>query len=76
MEEAVVGFGQPLSAKVVRKVAIVAGRDAVVARLGPSVVVGLHDMAVGARCWVVFKVRCALAVSKGKGTKPTQDTEH
>jgi len=76
MEEAVVGFGQPLSTEVVREMTVVAGRDAVVARLGPSVVVGLHDMAVGARCRVVFEVRGALAVPESKGTKPTQDTQH
>jgi hypothetical protein len=46
MEEAVIRFREPLSTKVMRQMAVVASRNAVVTGFDPSVIVGLHDMAV------------------------------
>jgi hypothetical protein len=46
VEEAVVRFGQPLATEVVGKVAVITGRNPMMAGLGPGIVMCLHDMAV------------------------------
>ena len=76
VEEPVVGFGHPLADRVVvPQVAIVAGGDAVVARLLPRVVVPLHHVAVGAAARIVHEIRRALPVAEGERPQAREDAE-
>ena len=63
--EAVRGLGVVLAKKVVRCVAVVAGRDGVVARFLPGVVLVIHYVAVSTARRIVAQVRVTLGVNKG-----------
>src|SRR3954454_2548572 len=56
VEEPVGGLNCVLPSEIVRRVAVVARGDGVMATLDPSVVVVLHDVAVGARRGIVGEV--------------------
>src|SRR4051812_47759462 len=56
MIEPVVGFSQQCSKMIVRKMAVVADRDMTVARTLPRVIVPLHDVTIGASCWIIAQV--------------------
>ena len=64
MKETVVGFGDELSERVGRQVAIVAGRYTLVARVEPRVVLRLHDVTVDAGVGIVDEIRPALSVAE------------
>ena len=70
--EAVVGLGGPLADKVVRKVTVVACCKGVMAGLCPSIIVGLHDVAVGAGSGVVGKIGRAVSVPKCESPEPAE----
>lgn len=72
VEETVVCLGDPLADRMMGKVAIVADRHVVVARLLPSVEVTLHHVAIGAGFRVVAQIARTLPVSKSKESNPAR----
>src|SRR4051812_621526 len=72
MKESVFCLGQILRDKRRRRMAVVAGRDRVMARLDPTIEVIPHDMAVRAGRGIVAQVGRALRIDKGE-TSETGD---
>ena len=75
--EAVVGLHRVLAEEIMRRVAIVACCDRMVARLHPGVVLALHDMTIRARGRIIRQVGISLGIKKrvrGK-TEPYSDQE-
>jgi hypothetical protein len=67
MQRSVIHFGKPFADKrVVRKMAIVAGRYAVVTRFLPGVEMSLHDVAVGTGVGIVGKIRHSTSIIEGE----------
>lgn len=67
MPESVVGLHCILADDVVRCVAIVTCGHRTMARLEPSIVLGLHDVAIGACCGPVGQVGISFGIDKGVG---------
>ena len=70
MPEPVRGFRHVLADKTRRSMTIVADGDRVMTRLDPTVVLVVHDMAVGARFRVVTQVGITLGIDKREATNP------
>ena len=70
MPKPVRGFGHVLAGETWGSMTIVADGDRVMTRLGPTVVLVVHDMAVGARFRVVTQVGITLGVDKREATNP------
>lgn len=67
MEEAIVALRDPFPNKVMGQVAVVAGRNVMVAALLPRIEVVLHYVAVCTRSGIIAEVAGALPVAKGEG---------
>lgn len=76
VEKAVVALGDPLSHKIVGEVAVVAGCNISMTRLRPSVVVRLHDVAVGASRWIVAEICGTFAISERESTESSKYAQH
>lgn len=75
MPEAVVGLDGILSDQVVGSVAVVAGRDRMMAGLHPGVVLRLHDMAIRAGRRIIREIRVSLGVDKCVAAKPESHSQ-
>jgi len=75
MKEAVVGLCHPFTDRVVRKVAIVADGDMMVAALLPGIHVVLHHMAIHTRLRIVAQVAGPLTIAKRKRTNPGKNAK-
>ena len=64
MPEAVRSLDGVFADRVVRRVAVVAGRDGVMARFLPAVVLLLHDVTIGAGARIVAHVGIALGIDE------------
>ena len=69
---AILCLGDVLLRKAWRQMAIRAGRHGVVTRLLPRVILGLHDVAVGARLRVGAQVGQALGIVEGRAPNAEQ----
>ena len=76
MIPAVFRFRHIFAHKAVRQVAVDAGRDRVVARLLPRVVLGVHDVTVGASLRILAQVGQALGVAERRPAEADQHTHH
>ena len=72
---AVLCLGEVLRYEGIRQVAIDAHRRGVMARLLPAVVLGLHDVAVGAGGWISLEVRKPLRVPEGESAGASEATD-
>lgn len=75
MPETVPRFGTVFSDRVGRRVTIVTGRDGLVARFHPTVILLVHDVAICTRERFVAHIRITLAVPKGIDTNPDRKAE-
>jgi hypothetical protein len=64
MPESIVGFDRVFPDDVMRRVAVVAGGDGVVARLHPRVVFRPHHVAISAGCRIVGEVGVSLCIDE------------
>ena len=67
--ETVIGFYRVFADDIVRRVAIVAGGDGVMAGLQPGIVLRPHHMAVGAGLGIVREIGITLGIDEGIGAK-------
>ena len=68
MPEAVRCFGVIFADSIGRRVAVVAGRNGMMARFLPAVILFPHDMTVGARTGIIAQIRITFGVNKGVQT--------
>jgi hypothetical protein len=64
MKEAIVGFDRVFADDVVRRVTVIAGGGGVMAGLDPSVILRVHDVAIGAGAGIAGKIGVTLGVDK------------
>ncbi len=64
MPKTVGGLCVVFADEIMRRVAIVAGRDRMMARLLPAVVLLIHYVAVGTRRWIIAQVGITLRVNE------------
>jgi hypothetical protein len=67
MPETVIGFAGVFQDEIVRRVAIIADGDTVMARFDPGIEMVLHNVAIGARGRIVREVRTALRINERVG---------
>lgn len=72
--KAIVGLHPVFSQEVVGSVTVITGGDGTVTGLNPSVIVVVHDVAVGTCFWIVGQVRSPFCVYEGKRANSTGDT--
>ena len=75
MEKAVVRLGHPFAYGMVRKMAVVANRDMVMAAVLPGIVLRLHRVAIHAAFWIVAQVTGAFAVAERKDAGAGQHSQ-
>jgi hypothetical protein len=73
--ESVISLDRVFSDEVVRRVAVIAGSDRVVARFLPGIVLRLHDMAVSTRGRIVRQVGISLGVDEGICAETDDNTQ-
>ncbi len=66
MQHSVVGFRKPFPKERMRQMAVVAGRDCMMAGLLPGVIMGLHHMTVGASLGVIGKVGGSATIAESE----------
>lgn len=66
MKEAISPFAEPLTHKIMRRMAVIASRDMVMGGLVPGVKMVLHDVAVCARLAFRRKIRSAFCIVEGE----------
>jgi hypothetical protein len=75
MPETVRGLCVIFPDEVVRRVAVVAGGDGVMARFLPAVILLVHHVAVGARARIVAQIRVPFSVNKRVRTDPRRQPD-
>lgn len=74
MEKAVVHFCDPFAQGVIGQMAIIADRHVMMARLLPSLVMVLHDMAIRAGLRLISEIAGSLPVSEREGSHATRNS--
>jgi hypothetical protein len=75
MKKAVVSLDHPFPNGMVRKVAVVADRNALVTGVLPRVEMILHDVAIRTARWIVAEVTRAFSIPKSKQAESAQHAQ-
>ncbi len=75
VKEAIVGLGNPLSDRIMRKMAVVTDSDIVMARLLPGVVGLLHHVTVDTALGIVAEITGPFAVPERERTQAKHDPQ-
>jgi len=75
MPEAVLRLGGILANEISRRVAVITGRYTAMARLDPTIILILHDMAIHASLGIIGHVRAALGIDERESTHPERNAK-